>query len=149
MAKETAQRTAGRFEGVAWALLVVAIGAIGACSRRDQSGGRRAGAVAAGTISATTAPRLPLTLRLHVEGITCEGCAWQIRETLKKVEGISAVHATVADRSVVVEYQPESIAPDRISAELAKIGYKATQPQPAESGEVPNAADRGICTSGP
>lgn len=52
--------------------------------------------------SASSAPSSPAPLMsmadakseelvLHVEGLTCEGCAWQIRETLQKVDGVREV----------------------------------------------------------
>lgn len=45
-------------------------------------------------------------LVLYVEGLTCEGCAWQIRETLQKVDGIADIRTTVANKRVVVTYDP-------------------------------------------
>lgn len=67
---------------------------------------------------------------LHVEGLTCEGCAWQIRETLQKVDGINDVRTTVADKRVVVTYDPRKASSATAMQALAHVGYKSVEVSP-------------------
>lgn len=64
-------------------------------------------------------------LVLHVEGLTCEGCAWQIREALRKVDGINDVRTTVADKRVVVTYDPRRATAATAMQALDYVGYKS------------------------
>lgn len=66
-------------------------------------------------------------LVLHVEGLTCEGCAWQIRETLQKVDGIVDVRTTVADKRVVVTYDPRKATSATATQALEQVGYKSEE----------------------
>lgn len=75
--------------------------------------------------AATSSQQVTEQLTLHVEDLTCEGCAWQIRDTLEKVAGVSKVETTVADKKVVVSFEPGRISADAIVGELAKVGYES------------------------
>ena len=66
-------------------------------------------------------------LVLHVEGLTCEGCAWQIRETLQKESGITDVKATVADKRVVVTYDPLKATSTKAKQALERVGYNVEE----------------------
>jgi copper chaperone CopZ len=64
---------------------------------------------------------------LHVDGLTCEGCAWQIREALQKVDGIETVKTTVVNKRVVVTYDPARTGSARAMQALEQIGYKSIE----------------------
>ena len=66
-------------------------------------------------------------LVLHVEGLTCEGCAWQIRETLQKVDGITDIQTTVTNKRVVVTDDPRRATPATARRALAGVGYKSEE----------------------
>lgn len=63
-------------------------------------------------------------LTLHVEALTCEGCAWQIRDTLHKVDGIQDVTATASKR-VVVTYDARLVTAAAAIEALEQVGYKS------------------------
>lgn len=67
---------------------------------------------------------------LYVEGLTCEGCAWQIRETLQKVDGITDIQTTVANKRVVVTYDPQRATPATARQALEQVGYKSEEVRP-------------------
>lgn len=84
------------------------------------------------TASATTAvqPTTATETReviLHVEGLTCEGCAWQIRETLQKVDGITDVRTTVAGKRVVVTFDPSRASSSTAMQALQRVGYRSEE----------------------
>lgn len=65
--------------------------------------------------------------RLHVPGMTCEGCAWQIRETALAVPGVTRVHTILGDKVAVVDYDPAAADVAAIAAALDRAGYPATE----------------------
>jgi len=69
----------------------------------------------------------PAQLHLYVEGITCEGCASQIREALQVVEGVSGVETSVEDKTVLVVFDPRRVGSDRILQVLSNLGYRAVR----------------------
>lgn len=83
-----------------------------------------AGATTSGKPPTATETR---ELVLHVEGLTCEGCAWQIRETLQKVDGITDVRTTVADKRVVVTYDPSRANSQTATRALDRVGYSSEE----------------------
>jgi len=66
-------------------------------------------------------------IAIHVEGLTCEGCAWQIRETLQKVDDISDVRTTVADERVVVTLDPHRVTSATVIQALEQVGYESEE----------------------
>ncbi|TAK22772.1 MAG: copper chaperone [Myxococcaceae bacterium] len=66
------------------------------------------------------------TLQLRVPGLTCEGCAWQIRERIEAAAGVARVETSVPDHRVTVGYDPAQTDPVRLAAEFQRIGYPAT-----------------------
>jgi len=64
---------------------------------------------------------------LRVDGLTCEGCAWQIRDTLDKVDGVAEVRTTVADKRVVVTYDGDRINAEAVRQALKEVGYESVE----------------------
>lgn len=62
---------------------------------------------------------------IAVEGMTCEGCAVQINETLKKFNGIVSAEASYQNKNVSVVYNPRQITLEQIKNAINDIGYKA------------------------
>ncbi len=62
-------------------------------------------------------------VRFHVPGMICEGCAWQIRETLLGVGGVSRAHTALAGRITVVEYDPAILDSAALTSALTTAGY--------------------------
>lgn len=65
------------------------------------------------------------TVIIEVEGMTCEGCAVHINETLKKLKGIISAEANYPQKNVKVVYNPKQITFEQIKKAIDEIGYKA------------------------
>ena len=65
------------------------------------------------------------TAIIEVEGMTCEGCAVHINETLKKLKGIISAEANYPQKNVKVVYNPKQITLEQIKKAIDEIGYKA------------------------
>lgn len=85
--------------------------------------GSRTSASAESVVSPEAPPQRHGQLVLRVEGLTCEGCAWQIGDVLGKIDGVKHVKSTVADKRVVVTYDPSKIRADAIRKHLDQVGY--------------------------
>ena len=91
----------------------------------------------------------PLELRsatdvveLEITGMTCASCANRIERKLNKLDG---VHASVnyATERATVEFDPGSVAPERLVEAVESVGYRAelpaAQPERDEIREDPTA----------
>lgn len=67
--------------------------------------------------------------RFHVPGMTCEGCAWQIREALLGVRGVARSYTRVGVRDVLVDYDPAIVDVATIAAALEAAAYPAVELQ--------------------
>jgi mercuric ion transport protein len=62
---------------------------------------------------------------IAVEGMTCEGCATHINETLKKLNGVVSAEASYQNKNVKVVFNPKQITLEQIKKAIDEIGYKA------------------------
>jgi copper chaperone CopZ len=65
------------------------------------------------------------TAVIEVEGMTCEGCAVHINETLKKLNGVVSAEASYPKKNVTVVFNPKQIMLEQIKKAIDEIGYKA------------------------
>ena len=65
------------------------------------------------------------TVVIAVEGMTCEGCATHINETLKKLNGVVSAEASFPNKNVKVIFNPKQITLEQIKRAIDEIGYKA------------------------
>ena len=65
------------------------------------------------------------TVVIDVEGMTCEGCAVHINETLKKLRGIVFAEANYPKKNVTVVFNPKQITLEQIKKAIDENGYKA------------------------
>jgi len=56
------------------------------------------------------------TLTLHVEGMTCQGCAQSLAASLKRQRGVLEVQVDWRSGRAVVTYDPEQAGPERVLA---------------------------------
>lgn len=66
------------------------------------------------------------TVVLAVQGMTCDGCAAHIKETLQAMEGVENADVTFESRKAVVTFQPDKVNPDNLTKAVVEIGYEAT-----------------------
>lgn len=63
------------------------------------------------------------TVTIGVEGMTCEGCALHINETLKNLKGIISAEASYKNKDVKVVYNSNHISLEKIKEAIAELGY--------------------------
>ena len=88
----------------------------------------------------TTPPEAAVALtttELHVEGMTCDGCADTIREALQPRAGIVRVEVDVEGKKAVVSHDATQISPQDVAAAITAAGYPAS----LGGADVPAAAD--------
>jgi heavy metal translocating P-type ATPase len=59
----------------------------------------------------------------------CPACAWLIDNALEKTAGIHQSNCNFSTDRLHVSYDPVRISPDRIIADIARLGYRAEAPQ--------------------
>jgi len=74
---------------------------------------------------AETESQADKTVVIDVEGMTCEGCAAHINETLKKLNGVVSAEANYPKKNVKVVFNPKQITLEQIKKAIGEIGYKA------------------------
>jgi copper chaperone CopZ len=78
-----------------------------------------AGSMAAAESTAVT--------KLHIEGMTCGGCATAVKLVLKKTPGVVSSHVSYEEKRAEVTYEPSKTSPDAIAKEIAtRLSYKVT-----------------------
>ena len=70
----------------------------------------------------------PFSVELHIDGMTCVGCANSIKESLCKKEGIEQVLVSVETDSALVSFDEKKIAIEGIIALINSVGFKAQIP---------------------
>ena len=76
-------------------------------------------------VAAETESLADKTVVIDVEGMTCEGCAAHINETLKKLNGVVSAVANYPKKNVKVVFNPKQITLEQIKKAIDEIGYKA------------------------
>ncbi len=69
-----------------------------------------------------------LELNLKVTNMWCPACAWLIDVALKKTPGVLDSRCDFATDRLGIRYNPVRTSPDRIIAEIAKLGYRTAEP---------------------
>lgn len=68
------------------------------------------------------------TLTLHITGMSCGHCLNAVNNALSRLDGLSVKSARIGRAEV--EYDPDRITPEAITAAVADAGYAAV---PSES----------------
>ncbi|RME14158.1 MAG: heavy-metal-associated domain-containing protein [Bdellovibrio sp.] len=61
----------------------------------------------------------------RVEGMTCATCPLTVKASVKKLDGIFSVEASLENKSASVEYDPQKTNVETIKKKIDSIGYKA------------------------
>ena len=92
----------------------------------------------AGTASLPPSSQSPLNLArltLPVEGMTCLTCELTVRTALKKVPGVADASASVAGKSVTVEYDPLQVTVSQLKERIRQSGYRVPDSKSSVGGE--------------
>ncbi len=68
-------------------------------------------------------------------GLHCAGCAARATEVLSSQEGISSAIVNLAASSVLIDYDPRAITPERMSALITEAGYQLVIDQDEDDAE--------------
>ena len=77
-------------------------------------------------------------VELPITGMTCASCANRIERKLNKLDGVSAT-VNYATEKATVEFDPESVEPDRLVEAVEAAGYQASLPSDESAGEADGA----------
>lgn len=59
----------------------------------------------------------------EVADISCDHCKKAIEDALRPVEGVQRAEVSVRERSVTVEWQPETVAREQVVGAIEGAGY--------------------------
>ncbi|HEX7999732.1 MAG TPA: cation transporter [Pyrinomonadaceae bacterium] len=69
---------------------------------------------------------------LNIEGMHCDSCAVDIKETLEETAGVFKADVTFKRKTAIVEYDEEVVQQTTLVKKIQDLGYQATvsgQPQ--------------------
>lgn len=70
------------------------------------------------------------TIKLHVTGMSCSGCVYNVRTALEKIRSVSEVHVDLQSSTAVVRSEKGKVTPAQLIDAVEKAGrYKATAAQ--------------------
>jgi Cu+-exporting ATPase len=72
-------------------------------------------------------------LELPITGMTCASCANRIERKLNKLDGVTA-SVNYATERATVDFDPATVAPERLVEAVEAAGYQATLPAPEAAG---------------
>lgn len=73
------------------------------------------------------------TISVPVEGMSCGACAARLKKTLKAIDGVRDVHVNLEQRNAQIEYERGKVVPERLTAAINELGYKAGAPTPSKN----------------
>lgn len=65
------------------------------------------------------------TVTLHVEGMTCGGCAIATRRVLERLDGVTRADVSYEEKRAVVTYDPAKVTVAQMIAAVATLKYTA------------------------
>jgi Cu+-exporting ATPase len=65
------------------------------------------------------------SIRIPVEGMTCQSCVGRITRAVRRVDGVKAVKVRLGDETATVRYEPARVPVFAILAAISAAGYDA------------------------
>lgn len=88
--------------------------------------GTMLGILAAGALRAGEEASATLDVKLSVKGMTCAGCASQVRAALEKVPGVTKAEVDLKANEATVAYEKGKTTPEKLVEAIKKAGYQAS-----------------------
>jgi len=63
----------------------------------------------------------------HIQGMHCESCAADIKETLEGTAGVQTADVTFNGKTAVVDFNPDVVQEATIVKKIQDLGYNATR----------------------
>ncbi|HLK64172.1 MAG TPA: heavy metal-associated domain-containing protein [Bryobacteraceae bacterium] len=64
------------------------------------------------------------TLRLSVQGMTCDNCTRTVERTLASTPGVTKATVDLQDASATVEYDVDLVKPEVLAGAVRDLGYE-------------------------
>jgi copper chaperone CopZ len=62
----------------------------------------------------------------HIQGMHCDSCAVDIKETLEETAGVESADVTFNGKTAVVEFDAEVVQQSTLVKKIQDLGYQAT-----------------------
>lgn len=63
---------------------------------------------------------------LHIEGMTCDACAANIKETLEETAGVKSADVTFKRKTAIVDFDENTVQQATLIKKIQDLGYRAT-----------------------
>jgi len=74
-------------------------------------------------LASSAAIAAPRSVTLAVEGMTCVSCPYQVRAALKKVDGVSKIEVSFADKRAIVTFDDARTDVSALTRATANAGF--------------------------
>lgn len=68
-----------------------------------------------------------------IEGMSCSSCERAIHKAVSRLKGIRSADVSLADSSLVIDYEPADVTIDEIKSAVGALGYRVTDKKPGEN----------------
>lgn len=62
----------------------------------------------------------------HIDGMHCESCAVDIKETLEETAGVESADVTFSGKTAVVDFDENTVQQQTLVKKIQDLGYTAT-----------------------
>jgi copper chaperone CopZ len=62
----------------------------------------------------------------NIEGMHCDSCAVDIKETLEETAGVKEVDVTFKRKTAIVDFDEETVQQSTLVKKIQDLGYRAT-----------------------
>lgn len=87
---------------------------------------RKLNPVAALLIASSAFAASPRTVLLQIQKMTCETCPIVVRKALERLPGVNSVHVDFRLKTATVQFDPDKVTPEMLSAAAANAGFPST-----------------------
>ncbi|PXX44694.1 MULTISPECIES: heavy-metal-associated domain-containing protein [Aquitalea] len=63
-------------------------------------------------------------LKLHIEGMSCGGCANSISQVLSTMAGVSSAEVSLESKQAHVVYDAATVSPEELAAAVVDAGFE-------------------------
>jgi len=63
---------------------------------------------------------------LHIEGMHCDSCAVDIKETLEETAGVREADVTFKRKTAIVDFDDQTVQQSTLLKKIQDLGYNAT-----------------------
>ena len=64
-------------------------------------------------------------VEFRIANMVCEGCAETIEDLLHALSGVRAIRSDVANKQILVRYDPAKVGPEQLKTAVSRAGFTA------------------------